>query len=74
MTKTYNYIVGNVEFTDTKCFDKAWNDARELAKETHKAVYRMIRKDGEDTTLEVYLKGGCFLPVSIVTEDRINIF
>jgi hypothetical protein len=74
MTKTYNYIVAGTEFTDTECWGKAWQDAKALATENHKAIYRMIRVDGADTRYEVYLKAGFFHPVKLAKADRIRIF
>lgn len=74
MTKTYNYIVAGIEFTDTECWGKAWQDAKALATENHKAIYRMIRVDGADTRYEVYLKAGFFHPVKLAKADRIRIF
>lgn len=75
MAKRFYYMVqGGYEFFDGQCFGQAWKDAKAKASELHVAVFRRVEQDGKDDRFEVYLKGGCFLPVGMVGEDRYHIF
>jgi len=75
MAKRFYYMVqGGYEFFDGQCFGQAWKDAKAKASELHVAVFRRVEQDGKDDRFEVYLKGGCFLPVGMVGENRHHIF
>lgn len=71
--KKFVYQVQGYEFTDTEAFGEAWREAKAKAWELHTAIYRLVI-DGEKMRQEAYVKGGCFLPVGLVTMKNIMLF
>ena len=71
--KKFVYQVQGFEFEDTEAFGNAWQRAQFKAWELHTAIYRLVI-DGDKTRLEGYVKGGCFLPVGLVTMKNIMFF
>lgn len=71
--KKFVYQVQGYEFTDTEAFGAAWHEAKAKAWELHTAIYRLVI-DGEKVRQEAYAKGGCFLPVGLVTMKNIMLF
>jgi hypothetical protein len=57
MKTIYNYIVGDMVFTDTEPFGKAWKDAKSVAGEKHVPIYRTELK----IRRQVYATGGIFI-------------
>ena len=71
--KQFCYEVGGFEFIDTVAFGTAWKEAKAKAAEMHVAIYRVIRKDGEEKT-EVFCTGGCFIRADLAEPKNIKIF
>lgn len=71
--KKFVYDVAGFEFEDTAAFGAAWRAAKAKAAELNAAIYRDVIKN-ETVRREVYLKGGCFVPVSMAEPEEVAIF
>lgn len=71
--KQFIYQVQGYEFSDTEPFGKAWQEAKAKAWELHTAIYRLVI-DGEKVRQEVYVKGGCFLSVTLAMMKNVMLF
>lgn len=71
--KKFIYDVAGFEFEDTEAFGDAWKNAKDLATKKHVAIYRTVI-NGEKETREIYVKAGCFLPISLVMLKNVMIF
>jgi len=72
MKRQFFYTVKGFEFHDGECFGQAWREAKAKAQELHVPVYRRVIDKNGDESWEVFLKGGCFLPVKYATADNVE--
>jgi len=71
--KKFVYQVAGLEYVDTEAFGTAWKQAKAEAARLNVAVYRLVIKD-ENVRQEVYVNGGCFLPVTYAKPENIHLF
>lgn len=71
--KKFVYQVQGYEFTDTVPFGKAWQEAKAKAFELHTAIYRLVI-NSDKVRQEAYVKGGCFLSVTLAPIENVMMF
>ena len=73
--KTFTYMVGTYEYTDTTAFGQAWTDAEIMAKKLHCGIFRTVTDPKTETVRdEFYAKGGAFLNIRYYEETKLRIF
>lgn len=73
MNKRYYFTVNSNEYTDTKPFGEAWEQAKVKATELHAPIYRRICKNDEERW-EVYTRGEIFLKATPENITKAKIF
>lgn len=71
--KKFVYQVAEFEYVDCEAFGAAWKEAKAKAAEMHKAIYRLVIKNGE-VKQEVFCAAGCFLNVELAKPTDAKIF